>query len=328
MRGRRQRPAPVGLGARVSSSPTPGATPEALRAAGSGQIAQKASLVLVSGLLYSLSIASVSLAARDLSPLALSVMRLAVASVVLGVILAVVRPSFSWRPRRVAEIFFVGLANVGLPFVLLALSLRFISSSLAAILFNLGPPITLIMAHFTLKDERLTRGKMLGMVLAVAGAVLLVGSNASGRTAASDQAWIGQLCIIVASILGAVALVYTRRHLRNEHTLVLSAGQVFASLAVLAPALLIVGGFPAPGDVSRQTWAAVFAAGVFGPVIAFWLLFYMVNRYSASLGGLSSIATPLFSVAIGILFLGEIMTLPIAVGTLLLLAGIWTVNSA
>ncbi len=293
-----------------------------------GQVVQKGGLVLVSGFLYSLSIASVSIASRALSPLTVSVLRLAVASIVLGVILAIVRPPFRWQSRLVAEIFLVGLGNVGLPFVLLALSLRYISSSLAAILFNIGPPLTMLMAHFTLHDERLTRGKVLGMVLAVTGAVLLMGSNASGRTAANDQAWIGQLCIIVASILGAAALVYTRRYLRNEHTLVLSAGQVFTSLAILAPALLIVGGFPKPADMSGETWAAVFAAGVFGPVIAFWLLFYMVNRYSASLGGLASIATPLFSVAIGIVFRGEIVTLPIAIGTLLLIAGLWAVNSA
>ncbi len=263
-----------------------------------------------------------------MSPLALSVVRLLAAAVVLGAVLLLVRPHVRWRPGLVAEIFLVGLGNVGLPFVLLPLSLRYISSSLAAILFNLGPPLTLLMAHFTLHDERLTRGKVLGMVLALVGAVLLMGSNASGRTASSDRAWIGQLLIILACITGAAALVYTRRHLRAENTLVLSTGQVLASLAVLGPALLIGGGAASLPAVPPTALAAVLASAIAGPVIAFWLLFHMVNRYSASLGGLAGIATPLFSVLIGVLFLGEIVTLPIVVGTALLLAGIWAVNSA
>ena len=284
--------------------------------------------VLLSSLLYSISIVCVGIASRDMSPLALSVVRLLAAAVVLGAVLLLVRPHVRWRPRLVAEIFLVGLGNVGLPFVLLPLSLRYISSSLAAILFNLGPPLTLLMAHFTLHDERLTRGKVLGMILALVGAVLLMGSNASGRTASSDRAWIGQLLIILACITGAAALVYTRRYLRAENTLVLSTGQVLASLAVLGPALLVSGGAASLPAVPPTALAAVLASAIAGPVIAFWLLFHMVNRYSASLGGLAGIATPLFSVVIGVLFLGEIVTLPILVGTALLLAGIWAVNSA
>jgi drug/metabolite transporter (DMT)-like permease len=52
----------------------------------------------------------------------------------------------------------------------------------------------------------------------------------------------------------------------------------------------------------------------------------MINKYSASLAGFSGIATPLFSVVIGILLLGEVITLPIAFGALLLLAGVWSLN--
>jgi drug/metabolite transporter (DMT)-like permease len=68
------------------------------------------------------------------------------------------------------------------------------------------------------------------------------------------------------------------------------------------------------------------SATVSAPVLGFWLLFYMINKYSASLAGFSGIATPLFSVVIGILLLGEVITLPIALGALLLLAGICSLN--
>ncbi len=294
----------------------------------SGQAARKVSLVLLAGLLYSIAIASVGVASRHISPLTLTKLRLLMAATVLGAILVATRPRFRWRPRFLFDIFVVGLGNIGLPFILLALSMRYISSSLASILFNVGPPMTLLLAHFTLRDERLTRGKVLGTIVAVAGAVLLLSSNASGLTTSGDRGWIGQLLIILASATGAVAMVYTRRYLREDHTLVLAAGQVFASLALFVPVMLTVEGVPRFADFPVGAWAATLAAAISAPVLGFWLLFYIINRYSASLGGFTSIPTPLFSAAIGVLFLGEAITLPIAVGTLLLLAGIWSLNSA
>ena len=67
---------------------------------------------------------------------------------------------------------------------------------------------------------------------------------------------------------------------------------------------------------------AIIASATTAPVAAFWLLLYMVKRYSASLAGFSSVATPLFSDTIGTLVLGEAITVPIAFRTLLLLAGV------
>ena len=40
-------------------------------------------------------------------------------------------------------------------------------------------------------------------------------------------------------------------------------------------------------------------------------------------GWFAGIATPLFSAAIGMLFLGDVLTVPIALGALLLLVGLW-----
>ena len=68
-------------------------------------------------------------------------------------------------------------------------------------------------------------------------------------------------------------------------------------------------------------------SAVTSPVLGYWLLFYMVKKYSATLGGFAGIATPLFSAIIGILFLGEILTPIIIISALLVLAGIWALNT-
>jgi drug/metabolite transporter (DMT)-like permease len=287
---------------------------------------QKAGLILLSGLLYAVSIACLGLAGRSIPPLTLTALRLTLASLVFAALLLVFRPRFDWRPGRVLDIAVIGLLNVGLPFVMLAVALRTISGALAAVLFNTSVPMTLVMAHFLLPDEKLTPGKIAGCAAALAGAAVLIGSNTSGLASGQEHGWAGQALIILASLAGAAAVIYTRRRARDEQNVVLAAGQLFVNLPLALLLMLAIEGKPAPASYPPQALAALAGAAIVGPVLALWLLFYIINRYSASLGGYAGIATPLFSALIGVLLLGEVISPPMAAGSALLLAGVWSLN--
>lgn len=289
-------------------------------------LGEKVGLVLVSGFLYSVAIASVGVATNYIPPVTFTALRLGTAAVIWCGMLFFLRPSYRWSLRGAGEIVVVGLLNVGIPFICLALAVAYISSSLAAVLFNIMPALTIIIAHFLLADERLTLIKAAGTATAVAGATILLVRNETGLAAEHSQGWIGQLLIIAASLSGALGVVFTRIRLRQESPIVLSSGQVFASLMVFVPLAFAVEGLPSLGSYSWQGYVATIVAAVSAPVAAYMLLFYLVNKYSASLGGFSGIATPLFSVIIGILLLGEIITVPMVVGALLLLAGVWSLH--
>ena len=288
---------------------------------------EKVALVLASGLLYAIAIASVGLASHAIPPIPLTILRLAVAALTFCGILLFVRPTMRWQPRMMLDLFIVGMTNIGLPFVLLAISLRYISGSLAAVLFNVGPAMTIVLAHLLLPDEKLRPAKIIGTALAISGAVLLVVSNSSGLKATNSQGWIGQMLIILASAAGAFAVIYTRIRFREADTTVLAAGQVFACLAVFLLLGLITADLPSLTAYPWQAWAAMIVSAITSAVLGYWLLFYMVKKYSATLGGFAGIATPLFSALIGILFLGEVLTPIIVFSALLVLAGIWALNT-
>jgi O-acetylserine/cysteine efflux transporter len=132
--------------------------------------------------------------------------------------------------------------------------------------------------------------------------------------------------ILVASVLGAGAVIYTRRRARETPTIVLTAGQLMVNLPLVLLLMLAFDGTPTLAVYTPQTLAAVAGAAIIGPVIALGIFFYLVRRYSASLGAYSGIATPFFSAVIGVLLLGEVISLPMAAGSALLLAGVWSVN--
>jgi len=287
---------------------------------------EKIGLVLLSGFLSAVAIAGVDVAAHYIPPATLTVLRLTTASVVFCSILCFLRPKYRWSLRGVADVFVIGLLNIGFPFFFLAVAVDYISSWLAAVLFNTTPVFTIVIAHYLLPGEKLSRVKIVGTIAAIAGAAVLVISNESGLEIGNSQGWIGQFLIIAASLAGALGVIYTRMRLREENPVVLAAGQVFTSLVAFFPLALVTEGLPAFASYPWQAWAAMIVAALSAPVIFFWLLFYMINKYSASLGGFAGIATPLFSVIIGIVLLGEVITVPIAVGTFLLLAGVWSLH--
>jgi drug/metabolite transporter (DMT)-like permease len=117
-----------------------------------------------------------------------------------------------------------------------------------------------------------------------------------------------------------------RVRFRQVPAAVLGGGQVLASLVVMLPFALLTEGIPTLSAISLQSWLGMLVAALSAPVAAYWLLIYIVNKHSASLGGFAGVATPVFSVLIGVLFLREVITAPIAIGTLFLIAGVLTIQ--
>ena len=67
----------------------------------------------------------------------------------------------------------IGLCNIAIPFVLIAIGTAKINSYLAAILMSTIPLSGSILAHFFLKDEKLSIPKSLGVIIGFSGIVLL-----------------------------------------------------------------------------------------------------------------------------------------------------------
>ena len=286
----------------------------------------KVSLVVLSGFLYSITIASLRVAGGYVPPTALTALRLGIASAVLCVVLGFLKPQYQWRTKDAVNLAIVSVLTVAIPFFSMATAVHYISSSLAAILCNLMPPFTVILAHFLVKNERLDAAKVVGTVVSVFGASILLLSESSGLASDSSQAWIGQLLIIGLSLTSALGVIHIRNTLREVNAFVLATGQALVSLMILLPLFLLTGNVAEVLTYPLEAWIAVVMAALSGPVAAFCLLFYMTNRYSASLAGFSGITTPLFSVLIGVLFLSEALTAPMIVGTVLLLIGVWSLN--
>jgi drug/metabolite transporter (DMT)-like permease len=257
------------------------------------------------------------LGAADFGPLALSLLRVAGASLLLLPLLALrgQMPALRqhWRPIAV-----VGLINSALPFVLFALAALVLGTGLMAV-FNATAPIWGALVAWLWLGEKLDRSRLLGLAIGMAGVLGLAWGKASWRTDASGLSpALGIAACVGATVLYGLAANYTRRRLTGVPPLALAAGsQLSASVLLLAPGLWA---WPSvmPGTAA---WGAAALLSLLCTGLAYLLYFRLIAHAGATNAISVTFLIPGFAMFWGWVVMGETPTLPMLAGCAVILLG-------
>ena len=133
----------------------------------------------------------IKIAVAHVPPATIAAGRLAIGAVVLLIVIRAMGlrlPPFSGVWRQYAVLAFVGNA---LPFYLIAWGQRGIDSALAGILIAFMPLATLVLAHYFVRGEQVTRARAIGFVLGFIGirdvTVVAVENDEFGGLAFADS---------------------------------------------------------------------------------------------------------------------------------------------
>jgi drug/metabolite transporter (DMT)-like permease len=112
----------------------------------------------------------------------------------------------AWLPLLV-----VGITNLAIPFFLISWGEQTIDSAVAAILDATVPLFTIVIAHFMLRDDRMTIPKVLGLVVGFLGVVVLLSKDIG----VSSGSLLGQVAVVLASIFyaGSASISVRRRRI-------------------------------------------------------------------------------------------------------------------
>ena len=261
----------------------------------------------------------VKLALRGLSPTQIVFGQLVLGAAVLLVALAVRRRPLPHARREWAYLAGMAvLANIA-PYLLFSWSEQRISSSVAGVLSGTTPLLTLLLAR-ALGLRRLTRGRVLGLLLGLAGVVLLAAPWQDGSRAVSLA---GLLAALGAAACYAGSYVYARRLLTNRgrEPLVLSAGQLSVGALVLGAAMPWIGRQPIM--LSSTVILSVLALGVLSTGIAYVLNYRLIQDEGPTAASLTNYLAPVVAVLLGIALVDEQLTWNLIIGTAVVLAGLW-----
>lgn len=250
------------------------------------------------------------------SPAQVVFVRTALAAAVL-LPLAARRGALPELRERAGTIATLALMQVAAPFMLISFGEEHIASSLAGILVAMAPIFTFVLAIFISRDERAQGIGLFGVLLGIAGVVMLLGIDTGGGTAAL----VGGLMVVVASLGYALGAFFLKRNLSDVEPLPVVAGTMTAS-ALMALPFALAFDLPdaAPG---LDAVASLLALGVLGTGLSFVLFYTLIGQLGPAKASLVAYVAPGFAVIYGVVALGESFKLTTALGLLMIVGGSW-----
>jgi drug/metabolite transporter (DMT)-like permease len=229
---------------------------------------------------------------------------------------------FSNYKGQIFKILIPGFFMYYLSYSLVYWGEQYINSGLTAVLFGTLPFFVAINASLLLKEEKLNRLKLLGLLTGFSGIVLIFWESLSFS---GEDVFAGMVGIILSAACSAYASVRVKRDLYSVEPIVISTYQMG-----LGTLLLLVSGFLLEklGDfkLTYKSIGALLYLSFFGSATAFMAYYWLLKKIDVTKLSLIAFITPIVALILGWLILGETITKYLFSGTILVIIGIWLVT--
>ncbi|MEJ7872600.1 MAG: DMT family transporter [Rubrobacteraceae bacterium] len=260
-------------------------------------------LVLL-GMLWGGSFLFIRVAVPVLGPFVLVELRVSLAALAL-VLYAVAVGRVPKLRGRWREFVLIGALNAALPFSLISAAEIELTASLAAILNSTTVLFTSLVAAAWM-GERLTKGRVGGVILGIAGVAVLVGWD---PVALNGPVLLSVGAMLCGSLCYGLGAVYTKRTFVGVPSTALAIGQQAAAAAILLPLAAVSPPAEAPPLV---VVLSVLGLALLSTAVAYLLYFYLISSVGPTKTSTVTFLVPVFGLLLGVLLLDE----PVGAGTL------------
>ena len=279
-------------------------------------------MLLALSLLWGASFFFARIAVHEVPPLFLVLFRVAIAALALHLYLASKGEWASFRAQPFLPFLLLGLLNNAIPFSLLFIAQTSLGAGLASILNALVPFWTVIAANRLTSDEKISPGKLTGILLGIFGAAVIISPGAASGLGAPIWA---QLAVIGAGISYAFASIYSKRF-KGVPPAVTATGQLTAAALIMLPVAFLAHGTFDPASISAQVWAVILALALASTALAYILFFRIIAAAGATIVSLVTLLVPISAVLLGALLLGERLSWNEFAGMALIALGLVTID--
>ena len=227
---------------------------------------------------------------------------------------------FALRKGQLFQILIISIVFT-LQLGLLYLGLGKTSASRGTLMVNLQPFFLLILAHWFIPGDRMTKKKILGLIMGAVGMALVF----SGKKGVTADVQIGDLMILMTAFLWAVNTVYTKRiiHLFSPFQM------VFYPMLFCIPFFLLAGflwDVRMIANLDGKVLSALLYQSLATASFGFVAWNTMLLKYGAVALHSFIFIMPIAGVLLGGLILGEPITWELLLALALIVSGIVTVN--
>lgn len=249
--------------------------------------------------------------------------RFVIASVLFAAVLAVARKAAEFRllaRRDLIAALALGACGYGIPAGLFFVALERLDASLASLLVYTFPAIVAI-AAVALGREHLDRRRLLALVLASSGLVLVIGGAGAGA-----------LDPLGVALALAAALSYAAFILASEDISERIPSQIFSALICTGAAFLLTVGAALFGQLSLSGlttagWGWIVCLAVISTVVSISCFIAGMERIGATRAAILTTIEPVVTVVLAFVFFGEALGLVQFFGGALVLAVVPVLNA-
>ncbi|MFB6224576.1 MAG: DMT family transporter [Haloarcula sp.] len=280
-----------------------------------------AALFVLLAALFGGSFVAIKTGLRELPPVLFAGLRFDLAAVALLAYVAFSLPRSAWLPRTRGDLLGIGVAALFLIVLnngLLFLGQGTTTPAVASVMYGLNPILAPVFAWWLLGD-RLSWVGALGIVVALAGVVIIVQPTPSTL---ADASAVGQLLVLGAAAAVALGSVLLRRVSPRMDSAPLTAWAMAAGAVMLHASSLAIGE-PAESvvGIGPETILSILAVGLPSTAVAYAIYFSLIDRVGPVRANLVAYVVPVFAALMGWLVLGAAVSVWTAVGFLVVVAG-------
>lgn len=279
-------------------------------------------LLLVLALLWGNSFFFIKTAVAVVPPLWIVTFRMILGAALLLVITRATRERAAFDWHGFVAMGLIGIFGSALPWAGQAWAQRYLDSGLMSVLNATTPVATLLLA-LMLRQERLYANRVMGLLLAIAGTLLIIGFEV--RAGRSKLA----LVAAVLSTFGyAAAAVLTHAYATGRMSKMWAAAvQLGWGAVLLGPVAWATQGAPTLA-LDPLVLGALGALGLLGTGVAFLIYFTLLERVGATNTSMVTYLVPIVGLSSGALFRGERFGSNVLVGAGAMITGVWLAQRA
>jgi drug/metabolite transporter (DMT)-like permease len=277
-------------------------------------------LLILLGIIWGSSFFNIKIATYSYEPFTLALVRVVFASLPLLMLckyrgIKIEAFTKNWKPYAL-----IGLCNIAIPFILIAIGTSKINSYLAAMLMSTTPLSGSILAHFFTKDEKISLYKSLGILIGFSGIVILF----FDKLIINESNYIFIFVTILGSTFYSIGGVLTLK-LKNKGNENVTTSTTLWSVIFLLPLSLI---FEAPWN-SNPTLGSTLSLlylGIVATGVAWLIRFRILSVNGLVFQTQVAYLIPIFGVIFGYFLMDEIITWRVLISLAIIIFGIFIVK--
>ena len=274
-------------------------------------------LLILLAIIWGSSFFNIKIATYSFDPITLALVRVIFASIPLLLLCKFKKIEIEAFNKNWNWYAIIGLCNISIPFVLIAIGTAKINSYLAAILMSTTPLSGSILAHIFTKDEKLSFSKSLGVLIGFSGIILLF----FDKVIINVDNYLYALITILGSTFYCIGGLLTLKLKNKKNENVTTSTTLWSVIFLLPFSLIFETPFsttPSLGSTLSLLYLGVVATG-FAWLIRFRILTVNGLVFQTQVAYL----IPIFGIIFGYFLMDEIITWRVLVSLVIILLGIY-----